>query len=215
MTQQATITMTMKRVMALLAVVMAALVAMSALSAPEAEAKEPKLNQVQCPDVTTGVCNGTPGNDLLIGSDAAQVMLGGEGKDIYDGKGGFTMFQDQNGQPDPVFDVYYDQSTKSSDTYKIPGNAFQEIEIFDGGGKKDVVDLTEDPGSIDYSFATFNFLKVSLDPDGKLNDLLIDRGSGRKVKVHDQFNDDGTPSANKIEKFKFIDGTRTLKELFS
>jgi hypothetical protein len=215
MTQQASTT-TMKRVMVLLVRVMAALVAMSTLSAPDAEAKKRKrVNEVQCTtDVTTGACNGTVGRDLLIGTDAAQVILGGEGSDVYDGKGGFTLVQNQNGQQVAVYDVYSDQSTKSSDVYKVPGNAFQEIDIFDGGGDHDVVDLAAD-SSVDYSFDTFIFQRVSRDPDGKLNDLLIDRGSGRKVEVHDQFKDDGTPSANKIEKFKFIDGTHTLQELFS
>ena len=92
-------------------VVWAALVvaAVLVLSAPMAQARKkhhrpPALNTVQCPNQGDSVtCNGTAGNDHLIGrAGTSDDIFGKEGNDVYEGKGGG--------------DLLVDSSTTSNDT---------------------------------------------------------------------------------------------------
>ncbi len=137
-------TTTMMRAMILLAVMMAAIVVLSGpvagvldLPEPTAEAKKkkkkkkrppasPAFNVVMC---ATNPCNGTSANDYLLGTnEGAEDIYGGEGNDVYDGKGGWDKWHD---------------STTSNDTYlvgKIEA-PFEAASINDDGGSSDTVDL--------------------------------------------------------------------------
>lgn len=116
-------------------------VAVLLLSAPMAEAKKkkkkrpavPAYNMVECPNQADDyLCYGTDGNDRLVGrAGVTDSMLGWEGNDIYDGKGGQ--------------DHWTDYSEKSSDTYLVPAPPTSGYEfawgLRDFGGSYDVLDI--------------------------------------------------------------------------
>ena len=130
-----------RRIVSLLALAMAALlVVLSALDAPDAHAKKGHhhrhpLNLVQCPTEANNVdCLGTSSGDRLVGrDDASDLIFGGEGNDVYDGKGGG--------------DTWADSSATSNDAYLIPATEFSrpgddgQLTVFDAGGSSDVLDL--------------------------------------------------------------------------
>ena len=123
---------TKKRTILLVAMAMMAVLVLGALDTSDAEAKKrkkrpPAFNVVMC---TTNPCNGTRANDYLVGTnEGSDDIYGGEGNDVYNGKGGW--------------DSWRDLSTTSNDTYlvgKIEA-PFEAASITDDGGSSDKVDL--------------------------------------------------------------------------
>lgn len=167
----------------MLALVMAALLVLSALGASKAGAKKRHhgIHTVQCP--TDGsICRGTAGNDHLVGSDGKfDEIQGGEGDDVYDGKGGS--------------DRLFDSSTTSNDRYVLPATEFGlDVRITDGGGSSDVLDLSA------YRTQDFGF---SRDLAGNTASLKMNGPGNRDVTVDFFFTN------NTIDTFKFSDGILT------
>ncbi len=197
----------MKRTMVLVTLLMAAVLV---LSAPMAEAKKkkkkrhpvPTYNVVQCPTSTSNnfVCDGTPGNDYLIGGPASRspygetdYIYGEEGVDVYNGGGGG--------------DVLTDNSTASNDRYVFPSTEFSLpgpislgfAMIQDKGGSADVLDLGS-YHSTDFarSRAQYNIRTLHLEGPG-----------ARDISVYDFF------TTNSIDSIKFSDRTITADEIKS
>ena len=193
-----------KRTIGLLALVVAALMVLTAaMAASDAEAKKKKkkrLNKIECVDQGT-VCNGTARNDLLIGTSAFEVLQGGEGNDVYNGK---------NGEDDWV-----DKSATSNDTYKagpalkasaISGK-FEPWSVVDFGGSKDIID-----------FRSFSYDDIVEVTDEAFGDNL-----GIRVLINEDPRRTGVVivpghldnEENKIENFKFSDRTVSAEFLES
>ncbi|HET6262757.1 MAG TPA: hypothetical protein VFG99_11050 [Chloroflexia bacterium] len=215
-------TITMKWTIVLLAAMMAAIVVLSGpvasvldLPEPTAEAKKkkkkkkkrppsvvpapapaPELNEVQC---VNAFCDGTDGDDRLVGTPEREFAQGKEGNDVYDTKGGPA-----NNERDYLIDI----SDTSNDTYLIPDNEFGHMAIDDKAGSSDVIDLSS------YNFADFDFLKYN--DEGQQgqpeNDLLINGPGSRLITLIDHF-DEGADGGKTIEQFKFKDGVRTADQV--
>lgn len=189
----------MKRTMILVTLLMAAVLV---LSAPVAEARKRHhaLHKVQCPNSTSDnlTCDGTRGNDYLIGGPASRspygatdYIYGGEGDDVY--KGG-------NGA-----DVLTDDSTKSNDRYLFPSTEFSLpgpitlgfASIQDFGGSADVLNLSSYK-STDFALSHFY---------GNTRTLHLDGPGARDINVYDFF------TTNSIDTFKFSDRTITADEI--
>lgn len=191
-----------KRTVSLLTLVLAVLMALTAaLAAPDAEAakkKKKKPNKVLCVEQGT-VCNGTPRNDLLVGTSAFEVLQGGEGKDIYNGK---------NGE-----DTWFDKSATSNDTYLVgkafqaqaAGGKFEPFDVVDFGGSSDTIDFG--------SFSSDELLEVTDDAFGNNFGIrvLIKEDPQRTgvVIIPGQLEDE----KQKVENFKFSDRTFTAQEM--
>lgn len=187
-----------KRMIALLAIAMAVLTVLTAaLGAPDAEAKKkhrkkhrppvsvPTLNVLQCPTESDGVtCLGTTAGDHLVGRDGAlDKIQGGEGDDLYDGKGGS--------------DGLVDRSKTSNDRYLLPSTEFGSgVRITDDGGSSDVLDLSA------YRTQDFSF---SRSPNTSGIDLKMDGPGNRDIVIDFFFTNDT------IDAFKFSDGTLTAE----
>ena len=189
----------MKRTIILVALLMAVVLV---LSAPMAEAKKRHhaLNKVRCPNSTSNNvgCDGTRGNDYLIGGPASRspygatdYIYGWEGDDVY--KGG-------NGG-----DVLTDNSTKSNDRYLFPSTEFSLpgpislgfTSIQDFGGSADVINLSSYK-STDFTWSHFS---------GNTRTLHLDGPGARDINVYDFF------TTNSIDTFKFSDRTITADEI--
>jgi hypothetical protein len=182
-----------KRMVALVVLAMMALSAvLSALDASDADARKRhhhRINTVQCPNQPDGItCNGTPGKDRLVGRDNAFDSLnGGEGGNIYDGKGGT--------------DDWIDSSTTSNDRYLIPSTDFSQLPpdgrqlfIRDDGGSSDVLDLS--------AYRSDDFFGSR-----SADDLILDGPGKRDIDIGTFF------TTNSIDTFKFSDRTITADEI--
>jgi hypothetical protein len=180
------------------------------LPSPVAEAKKkhkkkkknrprlPAFNVVQCPNSPDDnyFCEGTPGNDYLIGGPADRSPLGEfdeaygkEGDDVYDsGHGG---------------DNLTDESATSNDRYLFPSTGFGSrngrpagATVKDSGGSADVLDLG--------SYKSTNFGR-SKSGDG----LFLLGPAPRAIYIRDFF------TTNSIDYFRFSDLTITADEIKS
>jgi hypothetical protein len=187
----------MKRMIILVALLMAVVLA---LSAPMAEAKKKHraFNKVQCPTslYLNYVCEGTRGKDRLVGGPASRSpygahdqMYGKEGDDVYEGGDG----------PD----VFTDESITSNDRYVFPStefsfsstSSFTYAWVREWGGSADVLDLRS------YRYDDFdrrNWLG---------RDLYLEGDGARDILI------DGFFTSNTIDYFKFSDRTVTAAEI--
>jgi hypothetical protein len=189
----------MRRIVILLALVMAAVVV---LSAPAATAKKkhhnkkhhnspPSINVVQCPTASDGVsCVGTDSNDYLVGRDGSHDFIqGGEGNDVYDGKGG-----------DDFGDVWLDRSHTSSDYYLVSVKDFGAsggLVITDFGGSLDTLDLSRFYKSSDFAYSR----------DSRFNDLVMDGPGLNDIYIG------GFCTTDSVDLFKFSDKTLTTQQV--
>ena len=190
-----------KRTIGLVALVVATLMVLTAaLAASDAEAKKKKkkqLNKIEC--VQQGVvCNGTARNDLLVGSSAFEVLQGGEGNDVYDGK---------NGEDDWV-----DKSATSNDTYKA-GPALQASKE---RGKFEPWNVVDFGGSDTIDFAPFSSDDIVEVTDSAFGDnlgirILLNEDPRRTGAVIIPGHLDN--EQEKVENFRFSDRTLTAQEI--
>jgi hypothetical protein len=190
-----------KKTIGLVALVVAMLMVLTAaLAAPDAEAKKKKkkkLNKIECVQQGT-VCNGTSRNDLLVGSSAFEVLRGGEGNDVYDGK---------NGEDD-----WIDLSETSNDTYK----AGPALEASRASGKFEPWSVVDFGGSDTIDFAPF-----SSDDIVEVTDDAFGGNLGIRVLLNEDPRRTGAviipghleEEENRIENFKFSDRTLTAEEI--
>ena len=203
----------MKRMMILVALLMAAIVVFSGpvaqvldLPEPTAEAKKkkkrPAYNLVRCPNSAYDnyTCNGTARRDRLVGGPASRVpngetdyIYGREGGDVYNGGGGG--------------DVLTDNSTTSNDRYLFPSTEFSLVGnispgwalIQDFGGSADVLGLG--------SYKSTDFARSRF--QGNPRTLRLDGPGARDIHIYDFF------TTNSIDSFKFSDRTVTADEIKS
>ncbi|CAA9431541.1 MAG: hypothetical protein AVDCRST_MAG78-1735 [uncultured Rubrobacteraceae bacterium] len=197
----------MKRMMILLALLMAAIVVFSGpvaevlnLPEPTAEAKKKKkrYNVVKCPNQTYDnyTCKGTAGKDRLVGGPADRSPYGAH--DQMYGKEGNDVYQGGNGR-----DIFTDESITSSDRYVFPStefsfdstSSFTYAWVRDWGGSADVLDLAS------YRYDDFdrrNWLG---------QDLYLEGPEARDILIEDFF------TSNTIDYFKFSDRTVTAAEI--
>lgn len=184
-----------RRVISLSALLMALVILLSAVGLDDAEAKKkkkkkkrrppaPALVVVQC--VQQGIdCTGTPGNDLLVGTDEFERISGDEGNDTYDGKGGC--------------DALHDASSTSSDLYLVSVEDFcnvgiSSLSIRDNGGS-DTLDLSRFYESTDFVFSEA-YIHLNMDGPG-VND----------VSIYNFFTTDS------VDVFRFSDQTLTAQQV--
>src|SRR5215210_9368094 len=149
--------------------------------------KQQQLNVVQCP--TTGgsspdECVGTIFRDAFIGRNTYDNIKGGEGNDVYNGKGGC--------------DALDDASLTSSDRYVVSvkdfcNNGVSFLSIQDDGGNSDTLDLSRFYASTDFVFE-IGFTNLHMDERQTVND----------VDVLNFFTPNGG-TTDSIEVFKFSD----------
>jgi CSLREA domain-containing protein len=155
--------------------------------------KTQELNVVQCPTGgSSHECVGTIFRDALIGRDADfDHIQGGEGNDVYNGKGSC--------------DVLDDSSLTSRDRYLITVKNFcnvgiSSLSIQDDGGKKDTLDLSRFYASTDFVF------------DIGFTNLIMDGPGVNNIDVLNFFTPSEGPT-DSIEVFKFSDKTLTAKQV--
>ena len=162
------------------------------LSAPMADARKKHHHVVQCPTGGSSFsCNGTAGNDHLIGrAGTRDLIFGKEGNDVYEGNGG---------PGDELIDV----STTSSDTYVFKGPDLGNNFVEDCGGAMDIVNLSST------SFRLLDNVAISRQDNftntcnGTTVDDLILTGPGGTVEIVDF-------GSGSIEQIKFANGTLTF-----
>jgi hypothetical protein len=186
-----------KRVVALVATVMAALLVLSVVAAPDAQAKKKRHHKrtlVQCPNQPGGFnnCVGTDAAELLVGRDFQFDRIEGKGgNDLYDGKGGD--------------DIWEDNSLTSADTYRVSVKEFSGasgLGVRDSGGSKDTLDLSRVYSSfeIDFSLADRN-------GSGIADDLVLDAPGANNAVVLE------FKTSNSIDLFRFKDRTLTADQV--
>jgi CSLREA domain-containing protein len=157
--------------------------------------KRQDINVVQCPTGGAGPddCVGTSARDALIGRDGSfDHIQGGEGQDVYNGKGSC--------------DSWDDSSLTSSDRYVVTVVDFcnvgiSSLSIQDDGGDSDVLDLSRFYASTDFVFE-IGFTNLHMDEPQTVND----------IDVLNFFTPSGGPT-NSINTFKFSDRTLTAKQV--
>ena len=181
-----------RRVIILSALLMALVILSSVVGLDDAEAKKkknrrppaPALVVVQC--AQQGInCTGTPGNDLLVGTGEFEQVNGGEGNDVYEGKGGC--------------DALHDASSASGDYYLVSDKNFcnvgiSSLSIQDNGGS-DILDLSRFYKSTDFEFFEA-YIHLNMDGPG-VND----------VSIYNFFTTDS------VDAFRFSDKTLTAEQV--
>ena len=155
----------MRKLVVLVALTMVAVLAFEALDVTDADARKKKKRRPPAPPTynivacgSGGVCNGSPGADVMVGANGNEAMQGAAGNDIYVGSAS-------------DFDSYIDDST-SNDLYGgFVNGDFTDETIVDGGGI-DMVDLSTSTSA--YASTDFRFIKSDRDGDGAEDDLTID-----------------------------------------
>jgi len=151
------------------------------------------INIVQCPTGGSSTqCIGTSAPDRLIGrDDAFDHIQGGEGDDIYDGKGSCDSLEDT--------------SPTSSDRYLVTVKNFCNVgisflSIRDAGGNNDVLGVSRFYKSTDFAYS-IEYTSLHMDGPG-VNDIYI----------LDFFLPDTSPT-DSIDAFKFSDKTLTAQQV--
>ena len=155
--------------------------------------KRQDINVVQCPTGGSSTeCVGTSAKDALIGRDGDfDHIQGGEGNDIYNGKGSCDSLDDG--------------SLTSSDRYLVTVKDFcnvgiSSLSIQDSGGSSDTLDLSRFYKSTDFDFS-IGFTNLHMDGPG-VNDIDILN-----------FFTPQAGSTDSIEVFKFSDKTLTAQQV--
>jgi CSLREA domain-containing protein len=151
------------------------------------------INIVQCPTGGSSTqCIGTSAPDKLIGrDDEFDHIQGGEGDDIYDGKGSCDSLDDS--------------SLTSTDRYLVTVKNFCNVgisflSIRDAGGNNDVLDVSRFYKSTDFAYS-IEYTSLHMDGPG-VNDIY----------VLDFFLPDSSPT-DSIDTFKFSDKTLTAQQV--